>query len=693
MIGTIPDHFPLLVRVKRVTIRNVAFYLKDLFLGYKGALEKKGVKEEALYVDFLESTRTLQLEKFRVGHTINSFMVAWVKSLVPQVGKKVSLLGSATNQIVGSIFSSLFDFGGNKKNANGVLHQDKKAKKPSVIGRIKEHIAAKLVKKTWQKVTAHDSDYFLPTVISGIIEKRTSRMKKWVHAFMELKGCTLFYADCTKEGMKMRPEKKLDLSQATAIKLISGGHKEIQIVNQYRNRWIRVPVEVAGPSIKEWFKQMQSHQRRNLKGIIKITLIRANGVTKRLGHNLHVTASILNAGHVEDHAIKPAKSKGAKVSQSTVTWSEEIGTCRMIVIMIDHTTAGCKIYDLIWILAIIIPSQVLNLYVGPLVASSKSLHLELSYSGDSHPTGCITLPLTAITARVQDFTLPWKPLSTDKKELRERSSARLSKARRSYLPPSHTPLSLLSNSNQQLAQQQQQQRQQQLAPPVAQSSSEQMQTPSPHDPTDPSSSYASLPVGGGGGRATPAGSSSVTPMTTEPVAAGSPRHSRKNSETSRPTASSAAAAAGAAGSFQEKSSNWKRTVSKSSSDWIGNLVFKAQLHEHLVMYKHNMYVDPTAAESGRKGFRSPYDRAAAKNALQINEGLEAVARSDGKHHRGFLSFASSTLGGIPTSLGGYVSERKEKDQERNTVRDWHSNDINKLAEKLLLTSQKAGKGE
>jgi len=186
-------------------------------------------------------------------------------------------------------------------------------------------------------------------------------------------------------------------------------------------------------------------------------------------------------------------------------------------------------------------------------------------------------------------------------------------------------------------------------------------------------------------------------MTTEPVAAGSPRHSRKNSETSRPTASSAAAA-GAAGSFQEKSSNWKRTVSKSSSDWIGNLVFKAQLHEHLVMYKHNMYVDPTAAESGRKGFRSPYDRAAAKNALQINEG---------KHHRGFLSFASSTLGGIRTSLGGSTAPNLEAaaaaaqvrasssgriaEEDKNTVRDWHSNDINKLAEKLLLTSQKADK--
>jgi len=373
------DRFPLLVRVKRVTIRNVLFYLKDLFLGYKGAMEKRGVKEEALRVDFLESSKQLNLEDYRVGHTINTFMVAWIRSLVPQVAKKVGLVGSATSQILGSFFSSWFEFGGKNYRKNRPAQQMKEnQKKLSMFGKIRQHLAAKVTRKTWQRhmVTAHDTDYFLPVTISGIIEKRTSRMKKWVHAVMELKGCTLFYADCDRHGKKLHPEKKLDLSKAVSIKLLPVGHKEIHITEANRQRWIRVPVEVASPSIKEWFREIQSHQRRNLKGIVHLKLARANGIAQLIGQrsNVRVFASILQENGVEDKSIEPASSPIAHPDHSNVVrWADEKG----------------------------------EMYIGPLVETSTVLYLRVSTSSNDPPLAHIKLPLTAITKETQSFSLPW----------------------------------------------------------------------------------------------------------------------------------------------------------------------------------------------------------------------------------------------------------------------------------------------
>jgi len=384
------DRFPLLVTVGRVTIRNVAFYLKDLFLGYKGAMEKKGVKEEALYVDFLESTKHLNVKNYQVGHTVNTFMTAWVKSLIPQVVKKVGLVGSATSQIVGSLLTSSFDFGGGSKRGTknpGLLGIGRNTKKPSMIARFTKKIAVKLGnKKVWQKhlVTAHDTDYFLPVTVKGIIEKRTSRMKKWVRADMELKGCTLFYADVDKSGKKLHPDKKLDLSQATSIKLLSHNHKEIHIVSQHRNRWIRVPVDIHGPSIKEWYQKIKSHQRRNLKGVVRISLLNTNALDPHTSGNIHVMASIIKKGGERDQDIKQARSKAARVHGHSAKWKD---------------------LEL--------------LYVGPLVENSKALLLDLygahsvvPHIHHSHhkPIASIKIPLTAITKEEQDFSLPWKPL-------------------------------------------------------------------------------------------------------------------------------------------------------------------------------------------------------------------------------------------------------------------------------------------
>uniref|UniRef100_A0A7S4DL75 PH domain-containing protein n=1 Tax=Lotharella globosa TaxID=91324 RepID=A0A7S4DL75_9EUKA len=396
--------FPLMVRVGRVTIRRVSFFLKDLFLGYRGAAEKKGAKEEALYVDFLESKGSgpvleeitqnevkymekhghkhqLAIDKQRVAHTLKTFLEAWVKSLVPQVVKKGGLVGSATSQIIGSMFSSFFDFGGGGKGKKtlGTETVDGRVKKASMLVRVGRQLAAKIVaKKTWNNrlVTAHDTDYFLPVIIKGITEKRTSRLKKWVHAFMELKGNTLFYADCDKHtGKKLHPEKKLDLSQATEVKLLNVPHKEIFIQTAGRSRWIRIPVEVPGPSIKQWFEEIRNHQRRNLRGMIRVHLVECKGLPSHghihIGVHMHISAKIAGASG-EEHDIPPVRSKTHRIS-SNPNWGDE------------------------------------ELVVGPLTPDSKVLILNLHYSRHRTANARIELPLTAITGETQNFSLPWTP--------------------------------------------------------------------------------------------------------------------------------------------------------------------------------------------------------------------------------------------------------------------------------------------
>ncbi|GAB5364515.1 hypothetical protein AAMO2058_000977100 [Amorphochlora amoebiformis] len=392
-IGVVEDmlhRFPLLFRVNRVTIRNVTFFLKDLFLGYKGASEKKGVKEEALKVDFLESSRQLQLKGHQLAHTLSTFMQAWVKSLIPQVVKKGGLVGSATSQILFSLTSSMFDFSGGHKGKvkKELLNDGKKMKKASVLGRTKQRLHTFFQKKktrATQLVTAHDTDYFLPPTIKGIIEKRSSRIKKWVWAIMELKGCTLFYADCDRHGKKLAVEKKLDLSQATNIQIKNVNHKEIVIHTALRTRYIRVPVEVPGPSVKEWYKAIMDNQRRDLSGMVKIVLIKVNGLPPRphshlphLSHGLHVTARVVGTKEI-DRNIKPVRSKSAKVHAKIGMWKETE-----------------------------------TLILGPLKPKSKTLLLDLDFYNQEEinragrpPVASIFLPLTALTDELQQFTLPW----------------------------------------------------------------------------------------------------------------------------------------------------------------------------------------------------------------------------------------------------------------------------------------------
>ena len=141
---------------------------------------------------------------------------------------------------------------------------------------------------------------------------------------MELKGCTLFYAACDRDGKKLHPEKKLDLSLATDIDLIRRGHKEIHIVTSERKRWIRVPVDIPGPSIKQWYEAIKNNQRRNIKGVIKITLIRGNKMPFRESHEtMYVAASVLGKDDGEAAAGSGSRSsrsnskKGSKAEGKT----------------------------------------------------------------------------------------------------------------------------------------------------------------------------------------------------------------------------------------------------------------------------------------------------------------------------------------------------------------------------------------
>ena len=382
------DAFPLLLNVRRVTIRDVSFFLKDLFLGYKGAMEKKGVKEEALRVDFLETAK-LDPGAHTAAHTLESFLMVWTKSLVPKVMKKASLLGSATSQIMGGWFSSMFDWGyGRGSTPLAEQNKGSPAKKASLFGRLRRRIVNQLQKtRHWQThlVTAHDTDYFLPVILRGIVEKRTSRQRNWVWALMELKGCTLFYADCDRKGNRLHAEKKLDLSQTTRVRLVKTGHKEIHISSGLRNRWIRVPVDVFGPSIKEWHHAMMRNMRREIRGAIEICVSQSTGLPDQVLQHSSLSCG-LHMLDAKGNDTQPAVWTRPSEASNPAYWEQ-------------------------------------TLSIDSISASSTTMRITIARSHQPDaPLLEARMPLTAFTHEPQAFRLPWREVPDDASSQPRRST-------------------------------------------------------------------------------------------------------------------------------------------------------------------------------------------------------------------------------------------------------------------------------
>lgn len=107
LIGNMLDNFPLLFNVKRVTIRDIHFFLEDLFRGFHGA-EDLGVGAKAMEVKNIEVTKALIPEKGKDGITLWSFLFAfWIKGLAPIVAQNAKLIRQASTQIVGSAFDGM----------------------------------------------------------------------------------------------------------------------------------------------------------------------------------------------------------------------------------------------------------------------------------------------------------------------------------------------------------------------------------------------------------------------------------------------------------------------------------------------------------------------------------------------------------------------------------------------------------
>lgn len=107
LIGNMLDNFPLLFNVKRVTIRDIHFFLEDLFRGFHGA-EDLGVGAKAMVVQNIEVTKALIPEKGKDGITLWSFLFAfWIKGLAPIVAQNAKLIRQASTQIVGSAFDGM----------------------------------------------------------------------------------------------------------------------------------------------------------------------------------------------------------------------------------------------------------------------------------------------------------------------------------------------------------------------------------------------------------------------------------------------------------------------------------------------------------------------------------------------------------------------------------------------------------
>lgn len=108
LVSQMLDSFPLLVDVDRVTIRDVHFFLGDLFRGFLGA-EETGVKDHAIDIRVIEVMEALHAGgKDEGGITIWDFCKRfWVKGVLPVVASKAGVLIRIVEEVFGGSVSGM----------------------------------------------------------------------------------------------------------------------------------------------------------------------------------------------------------------------------------------------------------------------------------------------------------------------------------------------------------------------------------------------------------------------------------------------------------------------------------------------------------------------------------------------------------------------------------------------------------
>mmetsp|Transcript_289 Transcript_289/g.323 ORF Transcript_289/g.323 Transcript_289/m.323 type:complete len:1486 (-) Transcript_289:122-4579(-) len=254
--------FPILLNVGRVTIRDINFYLKDLFQGeIKDLNTRKAINVEKIEVSGFKKSHGAH------GMVLKEFLKQFfLGSVFPVLKGKT--VGSALWQVTGGIaagFSNLFAHYDLDQSVHGERWYEITRKFGSWFHRPRENT----------KVHSCDNDYWRPIILQGLVEINISG--KWKLSFAEFKGNTLFFWHT--DGKKKKDVvRKIDFSMIVTIEKVKRGLWHLKMQHKCASHcWcLRVPKTVSKPTLDDWETRFNVFRTRRLSRCIIIRVIGAN---------------------------------------------------------------------------------------------------------------------------------------------------------------------------------------------------------------------------------------------------------------------------------------------------------------------------------------------------------------------------------------------------------------------------------
>jgi len=265
-LGHVPNvmrmlrRFPILLNVERIVIRDIKFYLRDLFGGEAKDVEKR----KAIKIPVLD-IHGFKKKYGAPGLTLEAVVKKFILGVTLKL--KGSTISTAATQITGGIFAKFGGlFASYKKDV--VMHEVK-----SALFNIDKMFTKP---KNFLTLTAFDHDYWLPITIEGIIEIRIHH--NWKEQKAMIRGNTLFYY-YVKKGHKMGVTHKLELCKITSLKIATKSYHELDIEIANENTFkMRVPAHVAKPTLNDWERHFIALGTRTVKSLLHVEIERIEGL-------------------------------------------------------------------------------------------------------------------------------------------------------------------------------------------------------------------------------------------------------------------------------------------------------------------------------------------------------------------------------------------------------------------------------
>mmetsp|Transcript_911 Transcript_911/g.2052 ORF Transcript_911/g.2052 Transcript_911/m.2052 type:complete len:1379 (+) Transcript_911:271-4407(+) len=257
--------FPALMNVKRVIIRDVEFYLKDLFRGEV----KNSERREAVKIPEL-SVNNFRRPTGANGIVLKDFLKQFAIGIIRDIQGKT--VGSALMQVLGGIFSGFSKLFAKPKMEMFKHHEGWSAFNQK-LGQLFHNPNMHLM------LLAYDNDYWRPITLKGRLLIKTGL--KWRDNLAEFKGNTLFFWR-TDGKVKKSISRKVDFGMVTSIEYDDSGYDTIKLRHYGMKDTIsiRVAKDNAKPTLREWETTFRVFRQRTLRKCIVIRVLSAEELPK-----------------------------------------------------------------------------------------------------------------------------------------------------------------------------------------------------------------------------------------------------------------------------------------------------------------------------------------------------------------------------------------------------------------------------